>query len=69
MTGQATDDEELIGPHGAGDHGDAHGHDDHGHAVEPLGPVDVVAWTYAALGVALGLVVAFALAVGSGVFG
>jgi hypothetical protein len=69
MTGHAADDDELIGPHGAGDHGDAHGHEDHGHAVEPLGPVDVVAWTYAALGVALGLVVAFALAVGSGVFG
>jgi hypothetical protein len=69
MTGQATGDEELIGPHGADDHGEAHGHDDHAHASEPLGPIDVVAWTYATLGVVLGLVVAAALAVGSGVFG
>lgn len=70
MSGHAaSDDDELIGPHGSGDHGEEHGHDDHAHAVEPLGPIDVVAWTYAALGVVLGLVVAAALAVGSGVLG
>jgi hypothetical protein len=65
----AVHDEALIGPHGADDHGDDGEHDDHAHPVESLGPVDVVAWTYAALGIVLGLIVAAALAVGSGVLG
>jgi hypothetical protein len=70
MTGHPSGHEdELIEPHGTYDHGETHGHDDHAHASESLGPVDVVAWTYAGLGVVLGLVVAAALAVGSGVLG
>ena len=53
-------DEALIGPHGAGDHGDTHGHDDHAHAGDTLGPVDMRAWGAAILGIALGLVVMIA---------
>ena len=60
-------DDEPIGPHGAGDHGDDGEHDDHGHEAEPLGPIDVVAWTFSAFGVVLGLVVAGAFAVAAGV--
>lgn len=51
-------------PHRAGD--DAHdghaasGHDEHG--AEALGPVDVYAWGALAGGIALGLVVAFCVA-------
>jgi hypothetical protein len=53
--------EAMVGPHGAADdHGGDHGHDDHGHAAEALGPVDTLAWGLAALGIVLGLVVAFA---------
>jgi hypothetical protein len=51
--------------HATTDHGTDGGHDDHGHADEwEPGPIDVAAWGAAALGVALGLVVAacFALA-------
>ena len=62
-------DDQLSDPHGAGDHGDDGGHDDHGHESEPLGPIDVVAWTFSGFGVVLGLVVAGALAVATGVFG
>jgi hypothetical protein len=56
----------MVGPHGsADDHGETHGHDDHAHGDEspPLGPVDVVAWGAAILGIAAGLAVAFVLAV------
>ncbi len=54
--------EPLAGPHGStDDHGDTHGHDDHAHAGTALGPVDVISWGMAALGIVLGLVVAFAL--------
>jgi hypothetical protein len=62
-------DDEPGGPHGAGDHDDDGGHDDHGHGSESLGPIDVVAWTFSAFGVVLGLVVVLALAVAAGVFG
>lgn len=48
--------------HGAGDHGEEHGQDDHGHAEEPLGPIDVIAWGSFVLGIGLGLVVAFCIA-------
>jgi hypothetical protein len=44
------------------DHGDEHGHDDHAHAEEALGPIDRMAWGAGALGVLLGLAVAFAFA-------
>jgi hypothetical protein len=43
--------------------GHGHGHDEAG---ERLGPVDVVAWTYAAGGAAIGVVTALALFVASG---
>lgn len=57
----------TVGPHGAGDHGDGHDHDDHGHGEAALGPIDVRAWGYGALGVALGLVVAIVMARAAGV--
>jgi len=70
MVGHGTDhDGALTEPHGAGDHGDDGEHDDDAHDVDPLGPLDVVAWTYSAIGIVLGLVVAGALAVAAGVFG
>jgi hypothetical protein len=54
--------EDMVGPHGqADDHGDTHGHDDHAHAAGTLGPLDVQAWTAAAVGILLGLVVILAL--------
>jgi len=56
----------MAGPHGAADHGETHGHDDHAHAPVALGAVDVTAWGAGALGILLGLVVAVALALGSG---
>jgi hypothetical protein len=48
-------------PHGAADDISDHGEDDH--AMAALGPVDVEAWLAAALGVALGLVVALCLVI------
>ena len=71
MAADTTNDahDEPVGPHGVGDHGDDGGHDDHGHESEPLGPIDVVAWTFSAFGIVLGLIVAGALAVATGVFG
>ena len=48
-------------PHGAADDIADHGEEDHGAA--PLGPIDVEAWLAAALGVALGLVVALCLVI------
>lgn len=56
-------------PHGATDHGDDSEHDDHAHPEEPLGPVDVVAWTYGAFGIVLGLVIALAMAFSAGWIG
>ncbi len=48
----------MVGPHGADDHG----HDDHAHGDgDTLGPLDPMAWGAGALGIALGLVVAFCL--------
>ena len=52
--------------HGIDDHGDADGHDDHGHESEALGPIDVVAWGSFALGIGLGLAVAFCIALATG---
>lgn len=50
----------AVAHHATDDHGDEHGHDDHAHGGgEMLGPVDVTAWGAGALGVVLGLVVAF----------
>lgn len=50
----------AVAHHATDDHGDDHGHDDHGHGGgEALGPVDVTAWGAGALGVLLGLAVAF----------
>ena len=58
-------DEELDGPHASmDDHGADHGHDDHnmgeGRHGEALGPFDVRMWGAAALGIVLGLAVAWA---------
>jgi len=58
----------MAGPHGSmADHGETHSHDDHAHAddAEALGPVDVIAWGAAGLGIVAGLVVAFVLALSS----
>ena len=43
--------------HGAGAHDD--GHDDHGHDEAPLGPIDLAAWGAGALGILIGVAVAF----------
>jgi len=48
-------------PHGAADDIADHGEEDH--ASPALGPIDVEAWLAAALGVALGLVVALCLVI------
>ena len=54
--------ESMVGPHGAtDDHGSDDGHDDHAHATTSLGPFDAMAWSAAAVGVVLGLVVVLAL--------
>jgi hypothetical protein len=59
--------EEMVGPHGAADdHGDTHGHDDHAHEGLAIGPINVLAWSFGALGILLGFVVAAAfIAAGS----
>lgn len=50
----------AVAHHAPDDHGDVHGHDDHAHdGGEALGPVDVTAWGAGAIGVLLGLAVAF----------
>lgn len=49
----------AVAHHATDDHGDDHGHGDHAHGDETLGPVDVTAWGAGALGVLLGLIVAF----------
>ena len=64
MPGHAMHDDEPSGSHGVDDHDD---HGDHGDGSEPLGPIDVVAWTFSGVGVVLGLVVAAALAIAAGV--
>jgi hypothetical protein len=48
-------------PHGAAHDVDVHGEEDHDSTT--LGPVDVEAWLAAALGVALGLIVALCLVI------
>ena len=64
VVGQAGKPDDHTAP---GAHGDAHddGHggtqDEHGHGGETLGPVDVLSWGAAGLGVALGLVVVVVL--------
>ena len=57
----------MAGPHGSmADHGETHSHDDHAHDEDaPLGPIDVIAWSAAGLGIVAGLVVAFVLALSS----
>jgi hypothetical protein len=62
-------EDELVGPHGADDHGVDTEHDDHAHPSEALGPVDFAAWGAGAAGVALGLVVAACLAFATGAIG
>jgi hypothetical protein len=52
--------------HAVADHGDDGGHDDHGHASEPLGPIDIYAWSAGAVGILLGLAVALAFALSVG---
>jgi hypothetical protein len=55
-------DDAIVGPHGEpDDHGGTHGHDDHAHGTAAVGPLDVRAWTAAAVGVLLGLLVVLAL--------
>jgi len=50
----------AVDHHATDDHGEDHGHDAHGDGDgEALGPVDVTAWGAGALGVLLGLIVAF----------
>lgn len=59
----AAADAHMVGPHeSTDDHGWDHGHDDHAHGSgEALGPIDVTAWGALLLGIALGLVVLFAM--------
>lgn len=52
----------IVGEHGKpDDRADEHGHDDHGHGGDALGPIDLLAWGAAGLGLLLGLVVVVAL--------
>ncbi len=61
-TAPAAQDAHGVGPHElADDHGGDHGHDDHAHGSEALGPLDPMAWGAGALGIGLGLVVAFCM--------
>jgi len=59
----AMSDAETTPTAAADPHDDGHGHAPAG---EPLGPVDVAAWAYAAVGAVLGLLVALALYVAGG---
>lgn len=55
-------DDHAVGPHETvTDHGGDHGHEDHGHGSQKLGPMDPMAWGAGALGIGLGLVVAFCM--------
>ena len=56
-------------PHGAADEGDEGGHDDHADAEEPLGPIAVQAWGALIAGAALGLAVAFCIAISTSYLG
>jgi hypothetical protein len=65
QTGDPHASDGVTGRHGApDDHGEDHGHDDHGHAGESerLGPIDLVAWGAAGVGIIAGLAVALVLA-------
>jgi hypothetical protein len=75
-TGSATETHRephgAAAPDGSVDDVPEHEMDDaHGHAGddEPLGPIDVPAWTAAAVGVALGLVIVASLVAANGGFG
>jgi hypothetical protein len=57
--------DEATDPHAVTSHGDD-GHADDAQASEPLGPIDIAAWATGIVGVALGLVVAVALALSTG---
>ncbi|MEP6639889.1 MAG: hypothetical protein ABJC39_11110 [Chloroflexota bacterium] len=50
----------AVAHHATDDHGDEHGHDDHAHAEEPLGPIDLPAWSAGVIGVVLGVALAYA---------
>jgi len=64
----AAHDEHGVGPHeSTTDHGGDHGHDDHAHGSEALGSLDPMAWGAGALGIALGLVVAFCMVLATSV--
>ena len=61
--------DEAVAHHDPVTHMDAHtviSDDDHGHAEPRLGPIDWVAWGYAAVGVVVGLVVVGLLALKAG---
>jgi hypothetical protein len=49
----------AIAHHATTDHGDDHGHDDHAHDEEALGPIDWAAWGAGALGLVIGVAIAF----------
>ncbi len=53
--------------HNANDHDTGHADGDHGE--EALGPIDLAAWGAGALGVAIGLLMAFCFAIAVGVVG
>jgi hypothetical protein len=58
---RAVEREQPVADHASGAHLDAHAgmsDDDHGHAEPRLGPIDWLAWGYAVVGVAAGLLVA-----------
>lgn len=57
-----------TGPHGTVDHGDeaGHEHDDHAHPAAALGPIDWPAWGAGAVGIAIGLTMAAAFGLTSG---
>jgi hypothetical protein len=54
---------ETHAPHAVDEHSsdDVHGHDDHSRGASAVGPIDVLAWGAAAVGVLLGLLVVLAL--------
>jgi hypothetical protein len=61
--------DDAVEHHRTDDHGGDHGHDDHAHAEDALGPIDVAAWGAGALGIALGVAVAFCFAMATGYLG
>ena len=64
----AAHDEHGVGPHeSAGDRGGDHRAEDHADGSEALGPLDLMAWGAGALGIALGLVVAFCMVLATSV--